>query len=133
GIITAHGAVPGIQLGHAGRKASSERPWEGDGAVDEAHGGWRTVGPSALAFGDREAPHALTIEEIGEIVQAFQDAARRALAAGFRVLEIHGAHGYLIHSFLSPASNNRTDAYGGDFTGRTRLALEVVDAVRAVW
>ncbi|HST72322.1 NADH:flavin oxidoreductase/NADH oxidase [Kocuria sp.] len=131
--IAEHGAVPAIQLGHAGRKASTDRPWRGGGGVPEAEGGWSAVAPSAEAFGDLPAPQELGVEEIRDLVQDFAAAARRALAAGFRVVEIHGAHGYLIHSFLSPVANRRTDAYGGPFDHRARFALEIVDAVRAVW
>ncbi len=127
------GAVPAIQLAHAGRKASSDRPQVGGPPVAVADGGWRTVGPSADPFGAHPSPDELTVEQIAGIVQAFADAARRALAAGFRVVEVHGAHGYLIHSFLSPASNHRTDEYGGSFENRLRFPLEVVAAVRAVW
>lgn len=130
------GSVAAIQLGHAGRKASTERPWVERGralAPHETHG-WTPVGPSAVAFSpDHTTPDELTREQIREIVGQFADAARRALEAGFQAVELHGAHGYLIHQFLSPASNRRTDEYGGSFEGRTRFALEVVDAVRAVW
>lgn len=131
--IAAHGAVPAIQLAHAGRKASTDRPWRGGGAVAESEGGWPTVAASAEAFGDLPAPQELGVEEIQALVQDFAAAARRALAAGFQAVEIHGAHGYLLNSFLSPVANRRTDAYGGSFENRTRLALEVVDAVRDVW
>ncbi len=135
-FLKAQGTVPAIQLAHAGRKASTERTWVDRGrqiAPDEPHG-WQPVGPSALPFAPTSTrPDELTEEQIGEIVQRFADAARRALEAGFQVVEIHGAHGYLIHEFLSPHSNHRTDGYGGSFEGRIRLALEVVDAVRAVW
>ncbi|MFD3458051.1 NADH:flavin oxidoreductase/NADH oxidase [Streptomyces sp. NPDC058691] len=135
-FLKSQGAVPGIQLAHAGRKASTERTWVDRGAPippGEPHG-WTPVGPSPLPFTERSTtPVELTAERIAEIVREFADAARRALAAGFQVAEIHGAHGYLIHQFLSPYSNRRTDEYGGSFEGRTRFALEVVDAVRAVW
>ncbi|MET8698162.1 NADH:flavin oxidoreductase/NADH oxidase [Kitasatospora sp. NPDC004723] len=135
-FLKAQGTVPAIQLGHAGRKASTERTWVDRGRAihpDEAHG-WTPLAPSAVPFDDaRVTPEELTVEQIGEIVGQFADAARRALDAGFQVVEIHGAHGYLVHEFLSPFSNRRTDAYGGSFEGRTRFALEVVDAVRAVW
>ena len=131
-FIKAQGAVAGIQLAHAGRKASTQRPWDGSGSVAEADGGWQTVAPSALAFGHYAAPRALSVEEIQDVVRAFAAAATRSLSAGFEVVEIHAAHGYLIHQFLSPLSNQRDDAYGGDFAGRTRLLLEVVEAVRAV-
>ncbi|WP_405921121.1 NADH:flavin oxidoreductase/NADH oxidase [Streptomyces sp. NBC_00122] len=133
-FLKAQGTVPGIQIAHAGRKASTDRTWKGGGPVGpEAHG-WLPVAPSAVPFdGDRPAPHELTADEIAEIVGQFAAAAERALAAGYEIVEIHGAHGYLIGEFLSPFSNKRTDAYGGSFENRTRLALEVVDAVRAVW
>ncbi|MEV0536742.1 NADH:flavin oxidoreductase/NADH oxidase [Kitasatospora sp. NPDC050463] len=135
-FLTAHGTIPAIQLAHAGRKASTERTWVDRGralAPEETHG-WQPVAPSAVAFDStRVAPAELTAEQIGEIVRQFADAARRALDAGFQVVEIHGAHGYLIHEFLSPHTNRRTDAYGGSFERRIRFALEVVDAVRAVW
>lgn len=134
-----NGAIPAIQLGHAGRKSGMQRPWYGNGplnAEDFARGDmpWPPVGPSALPVAEGwPEPHALTTDEIAELVADFADAARRALAAGYRIAEIHGAHGYLIHSFLSPLSNKRTDAYGGGLEGRMRLALEVAAAVRAVW
>ncbi|MET9433289.1 NADH:flavin oxidoreductase/NADH oxidase [Streptomyces sp. NPDC006551] len=134
GFLKEHGTVPGIQIGHAGRKASTRRPWQGRGPVGEGEHGWQPVGPSPVAFAEGyTVPTELTTEGIEEIVGQFADAARRALAAGFQILEVHGAHGYLIGEFLSPHSNRRTDAYGGSFENRTRLALEVVDAVRAVW
>jgi 2,4-dienoyl-CoA reductase-like NADH-dependent reductase (Old Yellow Enzyme family) len=132
-FITAHGAVPGIQLAHAGRKASTVRPWEGSGSVDPDDGGWPTVGASPVGYADWATPKELSVAEIGEVVQAFADAAVRADVAGFEVAEVHAAHGYLLHQFLSPLSNQRADAYGGDFDGRTRIVIEVVDAVRAVW
>lgn len=133
-FVTSQGSVPGIQLAHAGRKASTDRPWKGGHPVGpEAHG-WLPSAPSPVPFGpDHPVPHELTVREIGDVVEQFAAAARRSLAAGYRVVEIHGAHGYLIGEFLSPHSNKRTDAYGGSFENRTRLALEVVDAVRAVW
>jgi 2,4-dienoyl-CoA reductase-like NADH-dependent reductase (Old Yellow Enzyme family) len=127
--IAAAGAVPGIQLAHAGRKAGTARPWPSD-AVPFS---WRSVAPSATAFNaDHPVPHALEAHELEQVRDAFQHAARRALAAGFRVLELHMAHGYLLHEFLSPLSNHRSDAYGGSFEGRTRFPLEVVKAVREV-
>ncbi|MCW2898363.1 MAG: NADH:flavin oxidoreductase/NADH oxidase, partial [Streptosporangiaceae bacterium] len=135
GFLRQHGTVPGIQLGHAGRKASTERTWRGGGPIgpDEQHG-WQTVAPSALAFADgHPVPTELTVEQIRGIVDDFRASARRALAAGFQVVEVHGAHGYLINQFLSPFSNRRTDSYGGSFDNRLRFALEVVDAVREVW
>jgi 2,4-dienoyl-CoA reductase-like NADH-dependent reductase (Old Yellow Enzyme family) len=132
-FIQAQGAVPGIQLAHAGRKASTEQPWLGDGYVEVEQGGWQTVGPSPVAFGDWPAPKELTAVEILALVRAFADAAERALEAGYGVVEIHGAHGYLLHQFLSPLSNHRSDDYGGDLEGRSRFLVQVVDAVRAVW
>lgn len=134
-FISAQGAVPGIQLAHAGRKASTARPWEGGRPVAAGAGGWDDiVGPSPLPFADGyPTPRPLGVEEIRQVVRAFARAAERALAAGFRVVEIHAAHGYLIHQFLSPLSNRRDDAYGGSFENRIRLACEVVEAVRDVW
>ena len=133
-FLRQHGAVPGIQIAHAGRKASTRRPWEGGGRIDPAEGGWQPVAPSAIPFhpGD-PAPAALSREEIHAIAKAFADAAARALAAGFQVVEIHGAHGYLMHEFLSPLSNRRGDEYGGSLENRQRFALETAAAVRAVW
>ncbi|UED82813.1 NADH:flavin oxidoreductase/NADH oxidase [Streptomyces profundus] len=128
------GAVPGIQLAHAGRKAGTRRPWEGGGPLAGDERPWRPSAPSPVPFADGYAtPAELTEEGVREIVEQFAASARRALTAGFQVAEVHGAHGYLIGEFLSPHSNRRTDRYGGDFAGRTRFALEVVDAVRAVW
>ncbi|MBL8138190.1 MAG: NADH:flavin oxidoreductase/NADH oxidase [Acidobacteria bacterium] len=134
-FIHAQGSVAGIQLAHAGRKASTYRPWSGDGAVPVAGGGWtHVVAPSALPFASHYPhPTALTAEGIRDTIAAFAQAARRAREAGVRVAEIHAAHGYLLHEFLSPLSNQRTDEYGGSFANRTRLLLEVVAAVRAVW
>lgn len=133
-FIEAQGSVPGIQLAHAGRKSSLTEPWNGDRQLSMAEGGWETIGPSAIPFAaDRATPREMTLEEIGEVVAAFGASAKRALAAGFRVLEIHGAHGYLLNSFLSPLSNLRTDAYGGSFENRARMLVEVLAAVRAVW
>lgn len=134
-FIEEQGAVSGIQLSHAGRKASTDAPWRGGKPLSEQQGGWRPVlAPSALPFGDRSpVPEALTIEGIASVVAAFRAAAARARRAGFRVIEIHGAHGYLLHEFLSPIANQRTDPYGGPFANRVRLLLEVVDAVRAEW
>lgn len=134
-FLKSQGTVPGIQLAHAGRKASTERTWMGGAPLPpgERHG-WTPVAPSAIPFHTGSTtPEELSIEQIDRVVTEFADAARRALDAGFQVAEIHGAHGYLINQFLSPHSNHRTDGYGGDFEGRTRFALEVVEAVRAVW
>jgi 2,4-dienoyl-CoA reductase-like NADH-dependent reductase (Old Yellow Enzyme family) len=133
-FVKQQGAVSGIQLAHAGRKASTRRPWEGGGYIPESAGGWLPVAPSAAPFHpDDPAPHELTRAEIRGLVDAFAEATRRALRAGFNLVEIHGAHGYLIHEFLSPLSNRRTDEYGGSFENRARFALEVVKAVRAAW
>jgi len=134
-FVAAQGAVAGIQLAHAGRKASTRSPWAGrPGTVPAAEGGWGTVGPSAIPFDPQHLPpHALDEAEIRGITAAFADAARRALAAGFRVAELHAAHGYLLHQFLSPLSNRREDGYGGPFKHRIRFLLEVAAAVRAVW
>ena len=134
-FISEQGSVAGIQLAHAGRKASTYRPWDGRGTVPEAQGGWhQVVAPSALRFAEGYAvPEALTEDEIQAVVTAFAAAARRAGDAGFCVVEIHAAHGYLLHEFLSPFSNHRQDRYGGSFENRTRIAREVVSAVRSVW
>ncbi|WP_061293862.1 NADH:flavin oxidoreductase/NADH oxidase [Herbidospora cretacea] len=133
-FVTGQGVIPGIQLAHAGRKASTNRPWLGGGPVGPGDHGWTPVAPSPIPFSEAHpTPAELTQAEIGKLVEAFATSAERALRAGFRVVEIHGAHGYLIHEFLSPHSNHRTDAYGGTFENRARFALEVVDAVRAVW
>jgi 2,4-dienoyl-CoA reductase-like NADH-dependent reductase (Old Yellow Enzyme family) len=134
-FIHEQGSVAGMQLAHAGRKASTYRPWEGNSAVPESEGGWnKVVAPSALRFAaNYPMPQALTDDGIQEIIAAFAAAARRACDAGFRVIEIHGAHGYLIHEFLSPLSNQRDDAYGGSFENRTRFIREIVGAVRSSW
>ncbi|EYR62532.1 oxidoreductase [Actinotalea ferrariae CF5-4] len=132
--VHAAGALAGVQLAHAGRKASTHRPWatsRGSVALDD--GGWATFAPSAVAFPGLAEPRALTVAEIGAVVEAFADAARRADAAGFDLVEVHAAHGYLLHQFLSPLSNHRTDAYGGTTENRARLLREVVAAVRAAW
>lgn len=126
------GTLTGIQLAHAGRKASTLAPWADHLIADQSEGGWTTVAPSDLAFEGYPAPHPLTVDEIDELVTAFANAARRAITAGFDVLEIHAAHGYLIHQFLSPLSNERTDEYGGNFENRIRLLVRVVGAVREV-
>ncbi|MFJ5560683.1 NADH:flavin oxidoreductase/NADH oxidase [Streptomyces sp. NPDC093250] len=134
GFLTAQGTVPAIQLAHAGRKASTDRPWKGGAPVGPQAHGWQPVAPSPRAFAEgHPVPDELTVHQIQEIVARFRAAARRALAAGFEIAEIHGAHGYLINEFLSPYSNHRTDAYGGSYENRTRFALEVVDAVREEW
>lgn len=131
-FIAAQGAVPGVQLAHAGRKASVRRPWEGGGPLQVD--AWPTVAPSALAYdAGYPAPVALDAAGIGKVLADFRAAAVRALAAGFQVVELHAAHGYLMHQFLSPLSNHRKDAYGGDFSHRTRLVREVIATVREVW
>lgn len=131
----AQGAAMGIQLAHAGRKASTYRDFEPhhSGSVPVEAGGWQTLGPSPIPFPGLATPREATAEDLASVVDAFAAAARRADAAGFDVVEMHAAHGYLLCEFLSPLSNQRTDGYGGDFAGRTRLLLEVVDAVRASW
>ena len=135
GFIEEHGAVPGIQLAHAGRKASHMLPWEGGAQIPStAPGGWKALAPSAIAFTDaEEAPLALDKAGIDKVVADFKAAAERALKAGFKVIELHGAHGYLMNEFLSPLSNQRTDEYGGSFENRTRLVLEIIAAVKEVW
>ena len=130
----AQGCTPALQLAHAGRKGGVGLGWQKPGTLPPGEGGWTPVAPSAIAFGDGYAvPQALDAAGIRHVIDSFVAAARRALAAGFEVIEIHAAHGYLLHQFLSPLSNQRTDAYGGSFENRTRLAREVVAAVRAVW
>jgi 2,4-dienoyl-CoA reductase-like NADH-dependent reductase (Old Yellow Enzyme family) len=133
-FIREHGAVPGIQLAHAGRKASTGIPWLGGAPISVENGGWPAVAPSAIPFGSGYAtPKELSSSEIHQVVADFVAAARRALRAGFQVLEIHAAHGYLLHEFLSPLSNYRTDDYGGSFDNRIRALLQVAGAVREVW
>lgn len=133
-FVKGQGSAMGIQLAHAGRKASTTRPWEGHRGVDDAEGGWQPLGPSALPFNPQyREPRAMTEADITAVVAAFGAAAGRARDAGFDVIEIHGAHGYLLHEFLSPLSNRRSDRYGGGFDNRARLTLEVIDAIRAEW
>jgi 2,4-dienoyl-CoA reductase-like NADH-dependent reductase (Old Yellow Enzyme family) len=133
-VIDEHGAVPGIQIGHAGRKAGTARPWEGGKPLTDEDGGWEPVGASALPFDTGyRTPRELAIADIHELQTKFVDAARRALEAGFRVLELHAAHGYLIHTFFSPLSNQRSDQYGGGFDNRVRFLIETTRQVRAVW
>ena len=133
-FICDHGVAAGIQLAHAGRKASTRTPWEGGRLIGESEGGWIPVAPSAVPFhADDPAPHELSKAEITGVVDAFAAATRRAVLAGFQVVEIHGAHGYLIHEFLSPLCNRRTDEYGGAFENRIRFAMEVTEAVRGAW
>ncbi|MGV8934137.1 MAG: NADH:flavin oxidoreductase/NADH oxidase [Gallionellaceae bacterium] len=134
GFIAEQGAVPAIQLAHAGRKASTAVPWQGNSAVKPEQGGWQVVAPSAIAFSDTyPMPRALAEKELDGIVSSFVEAAKRALKAGFKVVEIHMAHGYLLHQFLSPLSNQRTDTYGGSLENRARLPLQVARAVRKIW
>ena len=134
-FIKQHGAVPGIQLAHAGRKASAARPWEGGAHLGDNAGGWQTIAPSALAFGGElpKVPRAMTEVDIERVKKGFADTAARALTAGYEWLELHSAHGYLSHEFLSPLSNQRTDRYGGSFENRIRFLIETTRAVRAVW
>ena len=134
-FIAAQGAIAGIQLAHAGRKASVDAPWRGGRVLDEHEGGWRPIlAPSAEAFSERTpVPVEMGHDHMERIIGDFRRAAERALAAGFQVIELHGAHGYLLHEFLSPLSNKRTDRYGGSFENRIRFTLETVDAVRQVW
>jgi 2,4-dienoyl-CoA reductase-like NADH-dependent reductase (Old Yellow Enzyme family) len=133
-FIHSQGGAAGMQLAHAGRKGSTPRPWDGHRAVQPEESGWVPVGPTDEPFSDTfPVPRPLKTQELPGIVDAFRSAARRAYHAGFDVVELHGAHGYLIHEFLSPLTNTRTDQYGGSFDNRIRLCLEVVDAVRQVW
>jgi 2,4-dienoyl-CoA reductase-like NADH-dependent reductase (Old Yellow Enzyme family) len=133
-FMKSQGTVPGMQIAHAGRKGSTQRPWVGSSKVPIDDGGWVPVAPSAVSFSETyPMPRALEINEIHAIVEAFAAAARRALQAGFQVLEIHAAHGYLAHEFFSPLSNFRTDEYGGSFENRTRIGRDIVTAVRKVW
>lgn len=133
-FIAGQGSVAGIQLAHAGRKASTHRPWDARrGTIAAEDGGWTTVAPAAVAFSDYATPKALSTDEISAIIADFAAAAIRARQAGFRVVEVHAAHGYLLHQFLSPLSNRRSDDYGGGFGNRIRLTREVVRAVRDVW
>jgi 2,4-dienoyl-CoA reductase-like NADH-dependent reductase (Old Yellow Enzyme family) len=133
GFHSLAGRGAGIQIAHAGRKASCNKPWLGGKPLSAGEGAWQTLGPSAIAFGHYPAPRAMTVEEIKRTVAEFRAAAGHALAAGFDVAEVHGAHGYLLHSFCSALSNQRTDEYGGSFDNRVRLPLEVARAVREAW
>jgi 2,4-dienoyl-CoA reductase-like NADH-dependent reductase (Old Yellow Enzyme family) len=130
-FVSAQGAAVGMQLAHAGRKGSTKRPWDGRGPVET--GGWQTVGASPIGYDDWPPPLELSRSELTQICTDFGNAARRALECGFDTVEVHGAHGYLLHQFLSPLTNQRTDEYGGAFDNRVRFPLEVVRAVRAVW
>lgn len=133
-FIEAYGAVPGIQLAHAGRKASHHTPWDGGQALTSAEGAWETIAPSAIAYKEGEQPPAaMTTDDINNLIIDFRKAAERALHAGFKVLELHAAHGYLLHEFLSPISNNRNDDYGGSFENRIRLLLQITEAIQSVW
>lgn len=133
-FIMEQGSIPGIQLAHAGRKASVSSPWNGNKKLDESQGGWNTVAPSAVGYHDNEkASISLDLEGIEKVISDFKLATKRALQAGYKVLEIHAAHGYLLHQFLSPLSNFRTDSYGGSFENRIRLTLEVLEAVQSEW
>jgi 2,4-dienoyl-CoA reductase-like NADH-dependent reductase (Old Yellow Enzyme family) len=133
-FIHQQGAVAGIQLAHAGRKASCAVPWEGSKQLDLKQGGWQTVAPDNIPFIDSDKPPAaLNQEGIDRVISSFRAAAERSLIAGFKVIEIHSAHGYLLHEFLSPLSNNRTDGYGGSFDNRTRLLRQVIESVKYVW
>jgi len=133
-FVKSQGAVAGVQLAHAGRKASTAAPWDGGGLVPASRKGWTPVAPSAIAFDAGYAtPRELTLAEIGTLPGLFATAAARAAEVGFEAVELHFAHGYLVHEFLSPLSNRRSDAYGGSFDNRVRLALEIAEAVRRVW
>lgn len=137
-FIAQHGAVPGVQIAHAGRKGSSARPWEGGEHLSDDEGGWPIIGPADQPFdpdGKRlwKTPAQMSKDGIKAMQQAFVDAAKRSLDAGYQLLEIHGAHGYLLHSFFTPLVNTRTDEYGGDTRNRARMMLETVEAVREVW
>ena len=137
-FIAEMGAVPGVQIGHAGRKAGAARPWEGGAHLKDDEGGWPIVGPSDTAFDDDgirlwKTPTQMSVTDIAEMQGLFVASAKRALEAGYKFLEIHGAHGYLLHIFFTPLVNKRTDEYGGDIRNRARMMLETVDAVRAVW
>lgn len=132
--VKSFGAVPAVQLGHAGRKASTVAPWDGHLSLDPSDPlSWKTIGPTDQPYGDFVPPAQATVADLRKIIEDYVSAARRALRAGFQVLEIHAAHGYIQHQFLSPASNTRTDEYGGTFANRVRLTLETVEAVRTVW
>lgn len=132
-FIKSQNAVPGIQLAHAGRKASVSSPWLGNKKLDASQGGWQEVAPSAIGYHDNETPMALDKNGIQKVISDFKAATRRAVQAGYEVLEIHAAHGYLNHQFLSPLSNSRTDEYGGSFENRIRFTMEVLEAVQSEW
>ncbi|MFC4212038.1 NADPH dehydrogenase NamA [Pedobacter lithocola] len=133
-FIHDNGSIAGIQLAHAGRKASCDLPWQGGEQLAEGENSWLPVGPSSIPFkAGQVTPHELSIKEIQDIVFAFRAAAKRALDAGYKVVEIHAAHGYLLHQFFSPLSNKRTDVYGGSFENRIRFTIDIVEAVQSVW
>jgi 2,4-dienoyl-CoA reductase-like NADH-dependent reductase (Old Yellow Enzyme family) len=138
-FLKANGAAAGIQLAHAGRKGSTKRPWDGNAELDaqdaaKGEAAWETLAPSAIPFADNYPnPKAMSTADMAEVIVAFREAMRRAYDAGFDVVEVHAAHGYLLHEFLSPLSNHRTDEYGGSREGRMRFPLEVIETVRAVW
>lgn len=135
-FISEQGSIPAIQLAHAGRKASKSRPWKGSNPLGDDEGGWETIAPSSVPWpydGEAPAMRAMTQEDIEDVIESFKRGAKNALAAGFEIAEVHAAHGYLLHEFLSPVTNQRTDDYGGSFENRTRLVREVMDAVRSVW
>jgi 2,4-dienoyl-CoA reductase-like NADH-dependent reductase (Old Yellow Enzyme family) len=133
-FIHQHGAVAGIQLAHAGRKAGCAKPWDGSKQLKASEGGWTTVAPSGLAFNPEDSvPQALDLNGIKKVIADFKTSVQRALSTGYKLIEIHAAHGYLIHQFLSPLSNHRTDNYGGSFENRIRLLVEIVEAVKEVW
>jgi 2,4-dienoyl-CoA reductase-like NADH-dependent reductase (Old Yellow Enzyme family) len=133
-FITGQGAVPAIQIGHAGRKAATDLPWNGGKPLALSNGGWPVIGPSAEAYGEGfQEPQAMDQAAIDEVIAAFAAASRRSREAGFKIIEIHAAHGYLLHEFLSPLSNRRNDGYGGDLTGRARLLMETIEAIRSEW
>jgi 2,4-dienoyl-CoA reductase-like NADH-dependent reductase (Old Yellow Enzyme family) len=133
-FISSQNAIPGIQLAHAGRKASHQVPWLGGEALTKEEGAWETIAPSSVPFKEGEpAPKEMSLEEIRQCISQFKQATERALKAGFKIIELHGAHGYLINEFLSPASNKRTDDYGGSFENRARFLVDIVNSVREVW
>jgi 2,4-dienoyl-CoA reductase-like NADH-dependent reductase (Old Yellow Enzyme family) len=134
-LIALGGAVPAIQIAHAGRKASTLAPWQGDGFLrPDEPGGWLPLAPSALPYApERPAPHALSLDEIAAVAREFAATTARARRAGFKIVELHAAHGYLLHEFLSPIANRREDRYGGDLKGRSRMLMEVIDAMRGEW
>jgi NADH:flavin oxidoreductases, Old Yellow Enzyme family len=133
-FLTQQGSLPGIQLAHAGRKASHTKPLNGDKLLKPSEGGWKTVAPSSIPFSsETDLPEALTKESIAIVIEQFKNAAKRAFLAGFKIVEVHAAHGYLIHQFLSPLSNKRSDDYGGSFNNRIKLLIEIIEAVKTVW